>query len=481
MAKLQDRRTVLSGVLAAAAAGPALFVRAARADLPALKGVDFVKGASPRGRRLSGAFNLFTRKLPEVRAECRSADGVAHAVRWARDSGQAFAVHSTGHCFAGHSMHERLVIGTSSLKHIRPDPGNNLVTVGPGAFTGNVYLTLAGTRHALGGGSYASVGMAGLTLGGGVGFRSRKAGLLCDQLESLSLVDATGRLVTASETENPDLFWACRGGGGGSLGIVTEMTFRTEQAPQRSAIHVFIAVKRQEAERILYDWQHWSKTQDRGTTTHLYVIRRGAQDYLIGLTGEAEGHRKDVFSRLRDLLGADRTIHENGVTDYYSERGLNLVKNADDVIEPFPILSKSEFVARALPGEGIRTILDAMERIKPGQVKLTMEALGGAVDDVAPDATAYPHRGAAYLVELRADPPDIFGLPEYRRAIDTVKEAYVPYATGGVYVNYPYPTLEKWAQAYWGRNLPRLMDIKRKWDPDNVFRHAQSVPLEADR
>ncbi len=418
-----------------------------------------------------------TRKTPEFRAECSTAQGVSNAVKWARDQGRDFAIHSTGHCFAGHSMHERLVIGTSSLKEIRPRPDSNRITVGPGAFIGNAYLKLASSRQALGGGSYYSVGMAGLTLGGGIGFRSRKSGLLCDQLESLTMVDANGRIVRASETENSDLFWACRGGSGGSFGIVTQMTFRTAFVPLRQVIHVHIAASRNEAERIVHDWQYWSEAQGRGITTHLQVVRRKSHRYLIGLTGETEATNENAHRQVKALFGARTTIHPNWIVDYYSDRGLRLVKNADDVIEPYPILSKSDFIAKPMPREGIRSVFDAMEKTAPGHVQLTIEALGGAIDDVAPGATAYPHRGVAYVVEFRSNLSSIFTLAEHKNSLDLVKAAYAPYATGGVYVNYPYPTLENWAKAYWGDNLPRLMAVKRNWDPDNVFHHAQSVPL----
>lgn len=439
--------------------------------------MEFIRGRRLDDPRVSGAFNHLTRKTPRMRAECLSVRGVGNAVKWARENGRSFATHSTGHCFAGHSMHEGLVIGTSRLRHIRHDPAAGRVTVGAGAFIGDVYMKLAEARQALGGGSYRSVGVAGLTLGGGVGFRSRKSGLLCDQLERLTMVDANGRIVQASATENPDLFWACRGGGGGSFGIVTELVFRTAHVPVRQVIYVYTAARRSDAERIAHDWQHWSRDRGQGTTTHLQISRRRQREYVVALTGEAEARSDDVLAAARDLMGSRVNVHENGVSDYYSERGLTLVRNADDVITPTPVLSKSDYIAKAVPREGFTAVFDALERAKPGQVQLTIEALGGAVDDIAPDATAYPHRGAAYLVEFRANPPDIFRLAEYRKAIDDVKTAYAPYATGGVYVNYPYPTLENWADAYWGPNLPRLKAIKRKWDPDNIFHHAQSVPL----
>ncbi|MDH3600662.1 MAG: FAD-binding oxidoreductase, partial [Candidatus Tectomicrobia bacterium] len=232
------------------------------------------------------AFNRETRKVPALRAVCRSGDAVREVINWARDTGKRFAVHSSGHCFAGHSMHDELVIDTRYLNGIRFDADQKRVTVGASAFIGHVYERLAASRQGLGGGTYGSVCMAGQTLGGGIGYLARSAGLLCDQLEEITVVDAGGRIMRASQDENADLFWASRGGGGGSFAIATEMTFRTKPVPERTIIYLFIAVSFEQARRIVHDWQLWSSDIGLETTTHLLLSRRSKRQYLVSLTGE---------------------------------------------------------------------------------------------------------------------------------------------------------------------------------------------------
>lgn len=423
------------------------------------------------------AFNRKTKKVPVHRAVCRTADAVAEVVKWARDTGRRFAVHSSGHCFAGHSMHEDLVIGTSRLNRIDHDPDANRITVGAGAFIGHVYEKLAPSHQGLAGGTYGSVCMAGLTLGGGIGYLARFAGLLCDQLEAVTLVDAAGGLVRASLEENPDIFWALRGGGGGSFGIVTELTFRTIPLAKRAIIYVFIAVPIDQARRIVHDWQHWTNETGRETTTHLLLSRRTQRQYLVALTGQSSLPARELERAVQKLLGRQNPIHESYLVNYYSNRGAGLLKNWDETVVPIDFLSKSDYVGGAVPQTAIDELLETLERHPPGSVKLTFEALGGAVEDVPPAETAYPHRATSYLVEYRSEFNDASQRVQYRKAMDDVRAVLKPYTTGGVYVNYPYPDLENWAEAYWGANLPRLMETKKKWDPDNVFRHAQSVPV----
>ncbi len=478
---MPNRRDIVKGTgstLALSLVGAKAGLAASKANtLPALRDVDFISSSTPEGRRLAMAFSQRMQKVPELRAVCRTNYAVAETVKWARDTNRKFAVRSSGHSFAGHSMHDDLVIDTSRLNQIEFSPNKNHVAVSAGTFNGSVYETLAVSQHALGGGSYGSVCMAGITLGGGVGYRSRISGLLCDQLDEIMLINADGNIVRANHTENADLFWASRGGGGGSFGIVTNLKFRTTPTPTRNLIYVHIAVTFRHAQRILHDWQHWLGEMGRTTTTHLQMARYSKNRFLVALTGESTLSRNSVLSALQKLLGPNVVIHENYLVNYYSPHGLNLMKNWDAFLQPVKFISKSDYVNAPVPSPVITNVLETLKRHPPATVKLTFEALSGAVQDIAIDETAYAHRGALYLLEYRSEYRLDQQMEPRRQALNEIRAIFRPHVTGGAYVNYADPELDNWAQAYWGSNLPRLVETKQKWDPDNVFNHAQSIPL----
>lgn len=471
-----NRRKVITGLAAVSLAAPGLlrFARAGTAGVPSLPGVSFVTPDMASSRDLSVAYNMVTQKTPALRAMCRTPEGVANVLKWARDTGRDFAVRSAGHCFAGLSQHDGLVIDSRPFADIRVDPEKQRVTAGAGAWIGWVYKALAQHGLALAGGSYPSVGVAGNTLGGGVGFLSRRDGLLCDRLESVSLVDAQGRTVTASKDENPDLFWACRGGGGGSFGVVTDFTFRASPVERAGHIAVTVRVPFRRAARIIAGWQYWTEEMGRDTTTHMQFSRYTlSNDFVITLTGLTLSPRERVLDSLRELFG---DVPESAVTTYPWDQAIEHLHDWHHLITPEILISKSDYVATPMSVGAVEKVLEVLTKYPVGGVKTTWEALAGAVGDIGPADTAYPHRDARFVIHYKCD---IFRLTQYlqqERGIREYWQAMRPYVTGGAYVNYPDPELFDWARAYWGANLPRLQQVKTAWDPDNVFRHAQSVP-----
>src|SRR5260221_3408468 len=171
-------------------------------------------------------FNLRTTVRPAVIAQCRTAHGVSLAVQWARQHEFPLCGHGGGHSYEGFSSCSGLVISVRQVNAVVIDSANQTARIGAGALLGDVAEALFAQKFALPAGTCKPVGIAGLTLGGGHGLASRKFGLTCDNLLAAHLVDAGGNELDASATENPDLFWALRGGGGGNFGIVTEFTFK---------------------------------------------------------------------------------------------------------------------------------------------------------------------------------------------------------------------------------------------------------------
>ncbi len=445
-------------------------------QVPHFKGVQFHDGSSEMGQKMAMGFNSATIRTPKLRAVCETTDGVTNAVNWARETKRRFSIFSTGHCFSDHSQHDDLVIDTSQLNGIKWDEESGLLACGAGTFIGNVYNELAPKRLGLAGGTYGSVGVAGMTLGGGIGFLGRSHGLLCDQLDSVTMVTSDGSQVTASATENPDLFWACRGGGGGNFGIVTQLRYRPALIPTRTKIAPFFPFSLKDTARLVHNWQHWTQAQGKDLTSHLLLYKRRQNEFVVGLQGDAVLDTRQTRSRLQDLFGRQQPIHENYISDAYSEKVRSRRKAWDNNVSPTDFVSRTDYVNSSLSLADIKALLETLNDYAPGLIKLTFEALGGAIADKSNEATAYPHRDAHYLVEYRAG----FRSPVERQhlsgGLDRARQIFSPYISGGIYVNYPYRGLDNWQRAYWQDNLERLVEIKAKWDPDNLFRHSQSIP-----
>src|SRR5262249_30296381 len=197
---------------------------------------------------------------PAAVARCASDRDVAQCVRFAADSGVPFALRSGGHSYPGWSTGPGLVIDVSGLGTVTVDRASGTARIGAGAQMATVYAALATRGVGIAAGSCATVGIAGLTLGGGVGVLTRAWGLTCDSVRELDVVTADGTLRHVDATHDPDLFWALRGGGGGSLGAVTSFTLATRPAPTVSTF--YLAWSWSHAAAVLDAWQHFMAGAD---------------------------------------------------------------------------------------------------------------------------------------------------------------------------------------------------------------------------
>ncbi|MCB2080715.1 MAG: FAD-binding oxidoreductase [Novosphingobium sp.] len=466
---------------AAAAAGvlPLPFIARAIAmqTPPELPGVDFMTASAPRNGPDFQGYNAETFAVPRLRALCRSSQGVANAVKWAADTQTPFAIRSTGHDFAGHSQHDGLVIDTSPLNAIGISGDGERLTVGAGSRNGAISIALAGAGRILGSGTFESVGAAGITLGGGIGHFSRLTGLACDQLESVELVDSNGDIRSVSEDADPDLFWALRGGGGGSLGVVTALTYRTTAAPRLTRVDAPIAVAAVDGARILHEWQHWLQALPRSMTMHLLVMRYGSGDLLLQLTGQSLESAPVTKGHIERLFGPGNPVRDQWLTDTPATDIMERLYGHPHYVTPLYLASRSHIIAEPVPLSGIADLLYALVSHPPRALSVNFEGIGGATMDIGTRETAFPHRAATAIVHYNQVALKETELQPARFALKAATDALAPHATGGVYVNYPEPDLENWAEAYWGENLPRLREVKRKHDPGNLFRHAQSIPL----
>jgi FAD/FMN-containing dehydrogenase len=363
----------------------------------------------------------FAHVRPAAIARCGDGADVAEALALARERGLPIAVRSGGHCFAGRSSTDGLLIDVSPIDHVSLDAG--VVTVGAGARLADIYDALEPERT-IAGGCGPTVGIAGLALGGGLGILGRRYGLTCDQVVAAEVVLASGEIVRADD----NLLWALKGAGGGHFGVVTSLALKTVPAPPTTCFHEIYPAAR--AAELIDEWQQWSPEAAPETAASLVVRPDGV--HLFGV-GEI------------DAAGA--------VALPYREAKRWLVANGPpEIAEDYP--STSLFFRDALPGD-----------VVPAGGELDFSPWGGAYNDVAPDATAFPHRDARFLLKLS-------GPPEW---LERAYAAARPYSTGGAYVNFPDPDLRDWETAYYGANYARLQEVKGRVDPDEVFSFHQSV------
>ncbi len=430
---------------------------------------------------------------PAAIAFCANAADVARSVTFARDHGLALTARSGGHSYAGYSTTTGLVIDVSRMSAITMAGG--VAVIGAGAQLIDVYSGLAQLGVSIPAGSCPTVGIAGLALGGGIGVMDRLHGLTCDNIVGLQLVTAAGDIVEADAGTNPDLYWACRGGGGGNFGVVTEFRFATFPAAD---ISLFSATWPWSAAVTLVPaWTEWASSGPDELWSNCFVLASpGAPTPYLKVTGTWAGSAADAQAQLAKLVSAvgppaSQVVGENGFEDaMYIEAGCQgLSEAACHLAGKYPGgtlprqvgLAKSDVLNVPLSGAGVRALLAGVEERQgqggPGGVVL--DSWGGAISRVAPGATAFVHRRALASAQYLAQwPPSVAGgtVRAARAWMNSWYASLRPYVSGEAYQNYIDPALADWAHAYYGANLGRLEKIKAKWDPDNIWRFAQGIP-----
>src|SRR3954447_8267224 len=377
---------------------------------------------------------------PQAIARCRTAAEVAAAIAYAWRRGAGLAVRDGGHCFAGRSSTDGVLIDVSPMDAVELRDGE--VSVGAGARLGRIYDALAPHGVTIAGGCGPTVGIAGLALGGGLGILGRRHGLTCDQMVAAEVVLADGRTIVCDEDAHDDLFWALRGAGARRFGVVTRLTLRTVPAPTTTCFH--LAWPREHAVELIADWQRWAPDAPDAVAASLLVTSTGVRLFGAGTA---------------DLPAdaAERTI----VTLPFREAKTWLAEHGPGEAGEY---SKSEFFRSELPREAIEALVDAFS-----EGELDFSPWGGAYNRVSPDATAFVHRRERFLLKQTGD-------PEWLRHSFAITH---PYGSGGVYPNFPEPELEDAERAHHGANLERIRAVERRYDPDGVFRRAAAAPPSA--
>jgi len=416
------------------------------------------------------------------------AGDVQAAVRWAARHEVPITARSGGHGYAGYaSRRGGLVVDLRRLDRISVSRGSRRAVVGPGAQLVDVYRKLASAGATIPAGSCPSVGIGGHALGGGMGLAGRRFGLTCDNVASLRIVTADGRLLTCDAHTNPDLYWACRGGGGGNFGIVTRFEMRTHAVGDASWF--LVRWPWASAGAALAAWQALAP-DTTSRLTSIFSLGTGFGGPTVTALGQYFGSEAKLRSLVRPLTAVAGAGLSSGTSGYLALQkrwaGCASISSAachTEGTEPGGTLqrarfaAKSDYVAKPLSSAGRAALLGAIERRQAqgsGSGALLLDAYGGAINRVAQDATAFVHRDVLFGIQELA----YFSSAGQRRALAWLRSthaALAPFTTGAGYQNYIDPALSNWKRAYYGENYERLVDVKRRHDPDEVFTFAQAI------
>lgn len=429
----------------------------------------------PNFDSVSAPWNLrYASQKPAAVARCISAQDIQAAIQWAIFNRVPLVCRSGGHSYSGFSLTPGLMIDVSQMNQLSLDPVTGLATLGAGARNRDVYAALRAPSVSITHGRCRGVGVAGLVLGGGIGFNMRLHGLTCDQLVETEIATAQGQLLTCNANHNAELFWACRGAGGGNFGIHTSFTFQTFPV---SNVTVFSF--------------HWD-TQQRAVFETLLatlgatpdrlgakaeVLARAGQPLEVQLLGQLHGLPAELNTLLAPVMAVAapsftdvRELPYWDAQEFLSEDGL-----------PGYSKERSRYLFNPLSGTALDTIFANLNAWPGTTQSANWKAflMGGAVSTLASDATAYAHRAARLVSSCEVEWGDADSTTTVAANLAWVNQfhqAMEPFTSGQCYQNFIDDDQADYLRAYYANNLERLVAVKARYDPNNVFHYPQSIP-----
>ncbi len=424
-------------------------------------------------------WNAMIDKHPALIARCADTSDVVRAVNFGRDNGLLLAVRGGGHNIAGKALcDDGIVIDLSQMKASSVDPAARRVTIEGGATLADLDAATQAYGLATPLGINSTTGVAGLTLGGGFGWLSRKYGMTVDNLESAEVVMANGEIVRADAGEHPDLFWALRGGSG-NFGVVTRFEFRLHPVGP-DVLSGLIVYPVSEAKPVLQQYREFMAKAPEDLTVWAVLRLAPPLPFL-----PAEIHGKEIVALA--LLYAGDPKQGQPLIEPLRKFGTPAGEHVG--VQPYvawqktfdPLLAhgarnywKSHNFS-TIKDEVFDLVVDYLNRLPSPQCEIFFGALGGATTRPAPDSAAYPHRDALFVMNVHGrweDPADD------KRCIGWSRDyfnATAPFASGGVYVNFLTADEGERVRNAYGVNYQRLSQVKRKYDPENLFRINQNI------
>ncbi|MFF3689126.1 FAD-binding oxidoreductase [Streptomyces sp. NPDC002187] len=441
---------------------------------------------------------------------CATTGDVSAAVRWAREVGlPAVPRTGLGHNYAGYSTTTGLLLNMARMKSIVSTPMGDAhsrvygpmkvvhdagtVTVRAGVTNGDLHPLLEDQGMFVPTGRCPSVGVAGLVLGGGIGFSDKMFGLTCDRLVSTTVVLADGRAVKASKDSHPDLFWACRGGAGNNFGVNTSFTFQYEQFEGTVGFYQLrwsldsvlpVVAAAQHIAQDTADDKRFHLRLGIGTNgTTRAQIRANANVNAIGQFYGTVQELRAILDPLLKIGTPEERARNSASVRQVTPGEASVLLSATTPIDRFAtksaILNSRTLLTDQQVSAAAQRLLDWPGSSNEDGAGFAMFALGGEINQVPPNATAFVHRNDLFVFAAETSWAD-YDLPSVAEAnLHWLKQFYddifADESPEHAYQNFPDPTLKNWRRAYYGTNYPRLVKVKRKYDPTGFFTYPQAI------
>ncbi len=443
---------------------------------------DVLTSKSPGYDDARSIWNAMVDKRPGMIVQCAGAADVTRAINFAREHGLLVAVHGVGHNIAGNAVCDGgIMISLAGMKSVRVDPKAKRAWVEPGVTLGDLDNETQAYGLAVPVGINSTTGVGGLTLGGGFGWLSRKHGLTIDSLISADVVTTAGAFVKASADENPDLFWGIRGGGG-NFGIVTSFEFQLHPVGPEIMAGLIVHPFSDAGDVLRYYRDFAARAPDE---LSVWVVMRKAPP-LPFLPEDVHGTEVVILAALYagDMAEGEKALAPlrafgNPIADVISPHPFTGFQAAfDPLLTPGVRNYWKSHDFLELSDDLLDTLIRYVGTLPDPQCEVFIAQMGGATNRIAPDATAYRHRDAEFIMNVHG---------RWENASDDDRcigwcrelfEAATPYATGGVYVNFMTEEEEQRVAEAYGDSYQRLVDLKKKYDPKNMLRLNQNIRPE---
>ncbi len=422
-------------------------------------------------------WNRAVQRYPSVIAYCDNAYDVSCAVSCAYEMNIPIRIRSGGHNYEGYSIGDQVfVIDVSRINDIQIDEIRGTVTVGAGVQNSQLYEAVSRRGYPFPSGTCPTVGISGICLGGGWGLSARRYGLVCDSLLEAEMVDYTGRILTANEDTNAELFWALRGAGGGNFGAVVSLTFRLPlKTGKVTYFELFYPNADQEMQIKFMDiFQRWIVSVSPDINVQAGVYNTEADGIYIFMRGICYGNPVRTKALLAPFYFTERLDETIRYASFHEI--IRLVESSYPPSEKFK--STGRFVNRYYSRNELVKLTDIVNAPRPlGSVltSLSVYGLGGKVKSILPDETAFYFREANYIILIQSVwDDDVYAQDNRRWVVDHFPEIYN--VTEGSYINFPLLQLPNYVKNYFGGNARELYRVKEAYDPCNVFTFPQSIP-----
>jgi hypothetical protein len=426
-----------------------------------------------RGHKLFDIYRrLFNKRLdlrPQIIALCKTEFGVQKAIKYANDHGLNINIKSGGHSFEGFSLNnDGMVIDLSFMNNLVLDDNQHLMAE-PAVRLAQLYNYCLPKGRLLPSGSCASVGLSGITLGGGYGLFSRQFGLTCDYLTGVRMVNAQGEVIDSDNA--PELLWACRGAGNGNFGVITQLRYDTVIAPKTLYQHRFRAYKLtpQRAVTLAKLWFEQCDTLPEHAFS-AFVLNRKTLTVMLTAT-EHDKRMIEILKNFDRIMDKNDNLNpdpiEIGVQYYYGHSNpLNFKNISAGYYKGFKDI------------EGCAETIFTKVANTPGAI-FQINTLGGAINTPSQtNESSYAHRDANYLGEAQCSWAKSDGMQQSMDSMHFIQDALYKNNVTNHYVNYPDINIKDYGSAYYGSSYARLQSLKKVLDPNNRFNYKQSISAD---